>query len=64
MKDFLGLAATDLGLGDMLGKQRDDQTDEEARKKRMGMSLMNPNMNFGMTGIASVDLGMQGAGRR
>ena len=59
-------AATDLGfgLGDMLRGQQMDQVDEEERKRRLGLSGggMDP-MNFGMTGVASADLGFASARR-
>lgn len=62
-------AMTDLGfgLGNMLGQQLKDNTDEEERKRRMGLSTTGiGQLNFGMTGVASADLGMgvAGAGRR
>lgn len=61
-------AASDLGLGfglgDMLGQQQRDQTEDELRKRRLGLSGMGGGgLNFGMTGVAAADLGMPGAGR-
>lgn len=56
-------AAFDLGLGDMLSQQRQDETDEERRKRRLGMLPdQNNPYNFGRTGIASIDLALPGAG--
>jgi len=55
----LGLttAATDLGLGDMLGQQTQDETDEQ-RKKRLAA------MQQGTGGGAAMDLlGGMGSGR-
>lgn len=58
-------ALGDLGLGDMLNTQRDDMTEEEKRKRRLGMAT-GGGLDYGRTGIASIDLGMgmAGAGRR
>jgi hypothetical protein len=51
-----------------LAQQRDDMSDEEKRRRRLGMSQggQDPLGNFGATGVASVDLGMgmPGVGRR
>ena len=65
----LGVAADlGFGLGDMLNQQQKDLTDEELRKRRMGLSSMGTNpLNFGMTGmtgVAAADLGMLGGNRR
>lgn len=50
-------AATDLGLGDMLGQQTQDET-EDARKKRLAA------MQQGIGGGAAMDLlGGMGGGR-
>lgn len=61
----LGGALSDLGLGDMLQSQRQDETEDEKRKRKMGLSVLNQNplSNFGMTGVAAIDLGMSGAKR-
>lgn len=61
----MGGALSDLGLGDMLSAQQKDQTEEELRKRKLGMSALgNDPLKFGMTGVASADLlGMSGAGR-
>lgn len=64
-------ASFDLGLGGMLDLQQQDQTEEERRKKKLGMSDRQKQAgmyDFGATGIASLDLmpglmGMAG-GRR
>ncbi len=39
-KNLTGMAAMDLGLGNQLPQQVADQTEEEKRKKRLGMSAM------------------------
>jgi hypothetical protein len=64
MNAGLSLAATDLGLGNMLSEQRDNQTDEEKRRRHLGLSVLGGGLNYGQTGIASMDLGMSGAGGR
>lgn len=51
-------AATDLGLGTLLDFQRKDETDEQRRKRQLGLSALNSPLNFGRTGVASADLGM------
>lgn len=59
MAGLTAMSDLGLGLGDMLSDQRDAQTEEEQRKKRLGLSTMGGNpLNFGMTGVASADLGM------
>lgn len=63
MQNFAS-AATDLGLGGLLGEQTDDMTEEEKRKKRAGLSLVDNPMNFGRTGVAAADLGLPGGIRR
>lgn len=35
-----GVAATDLGLGNSLGQQVKDETDEEKKKKKLGLSAL------------------------
>jgi len=58
-------AAFDLGLGDMLSQQQQDETDDERKKRLRGMSdrqTMGGLFDFGRTGIASIDLAMPGAG--
>lgn len=58
-------AVSDLGMGNMLAQQRDDETEDEKRKRRFGLSQMgDTGMDFGRTGIASIDLGMPRVGRR
>lgn len=56
-------ASTDLNLGNMLDMQRRDETDEQRKKRQLGLSGLNSPLNFGRTGIASVDLGYLGGGR-
>ena len=62
-----GAASTDLGLGDMLGQQVKDETDEERKKRMQQMqqrSLMGPAASmlypngFGGTGMG---VGLGGA---
>lgn len=40
MNGLPGFAATDLGLGGALNQQVDDETEEEKRKKRLGLSAL------------------------
>lgn len=59
-------AATDLGLGSNLADQVTDETEEEKRKRRLGMSqspAVQSLFGYGMTGIAPAQLGMGGARR-
>lgn len=54
-------ATIDLGLGSMLDTQRQDDTEEERRKRRLGLSTLSGNpLGQGRTGIASLDLGVAG----
>lgn len=56
-------AAFDLGLGDMLNQQRDDMTEEERKKRKLGASDTQSGLfDFGRTGVASIDLALPGAG--
>lgn len=59
-------AATDLGLGSNLSQQVQDETEEEKRKKRLGLDQSNAVSSlfgYGRTGIAATQLGLTGAGR-
>lgn len=57
-------ASLDLGLGEMLSQQVKDSMSEEERKRRMGISLgISPNLDFGKTGVGSINMGL-GVGRR
>ena len=65
-----GLSASgDLGLGDNLANQVADETEEERRRRRMGLSqsdAVSALFGYGRTGIApiaSMQLGLRGAGR-
>ncbi len=56
----LGSASSDLGLGGMLDRQTLDETEEEKRKKRLGLSSMAANspaaqqlFGFGKTGAGN-----------
>ena len=52
-------AASDLGLGTMLGDQTKDMTEEERRRRRLGLSPLGAGASpavqslFGLTGVAS-----------
>lgn len=49
-----GFAAVDLGLGDVLRHQVADETEEEKRKRQMGMSpLQMPASQFLLGGIGA-----------
>lgn len=49
-----GLAATDLGFGDLLKGQVKDETDEEKRRRQMGMSpLQMPAAQMLLGGMGS-----------
>lgn len=57
----MSTAATDLGLGGSLSQQVKDDTDEEKRKRRLGLSaLQSPAASmllgnpYGMTGVGKV----------
>jgi hypothetical protein len=59
-------AATDLGLGSSLSDQVKDETEEEKRRKRLGLDSPAVQSLFGMSppGLAAGALGMgKGAGR-
>lgn len=57
-------ASTDLNLGNLLDMQRRDENDEERKKRQAGLSAsLNSPMNFGKTGVASLDLGFPVGGR-
>lgn len=56
----LSLSATDLGLGDMLGQQQQDETDE-ARKKRLLMQRQQA-LNPGVTGLLGNNAALGGFG--
>lgn len=54
-------AATDLGLGNSLSQQVQDETDEEKRRKALGLSVMQSPAaqmllggGFGQTGVGQV----------
>lgn len=53
-------ASADMGLGSNLQQQVQDQTEEEKRKKRLGMSALQGSaaqmLGFGMTGVQSVKM--------
>lgn len=60
---FMGGAAGDLGLGSALSQQVKDETDEEKKRRQMGLSALQQGSaaqmllgNYGMTGIAPVKL--------
>jgi hypothetical protein len=55
-------ASTDLQLGNLLDEQRRQETEEE-RKKRISLGLGGSKLDFGRTGVASMDLGLVGGGR-
>lgn len=55
-------ASTDLGLGNLLDMQRREETEEE-RKKRLSLGLGTGKLDFGKTGVASLDLGFIGGSR-
>lgn len=59
-------AATDLGLGAGLADQVKDETEEEKRKRKLGLAqspAVKSLFGFGATGIAPVQLGLKGAGK-
>lgn len=56
-------ASTDLNLGNLLDMQRRDETEEERKKRQLGLSTLNNPLNFGRTGVASLDLGIPGGVR-
>lgn len=53
-------AETDLGLGSNLSQQVEDDTDEEKKKRQMGLSSLQNGaaqaLGFGMTGVAAMKL--------
>ena len=53
-------AVTDLGLGSSLSQQVDDDTEEEKRKKRLGLGALQNGaaqaLGFGMTGVQAVKM--------
>ena len=53
-------AASDLGLGSNLSQQVQDETEEEKRKRKLGMSLLQggaaQTLGFGLTGVAPVKM--------
>lgn len=53
-------ASSDLGLGSNLSQQVQDETEEEKRKKRLGMSVLQGSaaqtLGFGMTGVQPVKM--------
>lgn len=58
-------AVSDLGLGSMLGQQTTDETEEEKRKKRLGLMTSGSGslaaqqlFGFGQAGVASVGGGV------
>lgn len=57
----LAAASGDLGFGSTLSQQVQDETEEEKRKKRLGLSVMQGGAaqmllgsGFGMTGVGKV----------
>jgi hypothetical protein len=61
------MAPLDLGLGSDLANQvKDDE--EERRKKRLGQTQTSPAVQqlfgYGMAGVAPMQLGLAGVGRR
>lgn len=64
----MGMAATDLGLGTSLAGQVDDLTEEEKRRRRMGLAqspAVQALFGYGRAGVApaaaSSQLGLGGA---
>lgn len=56
-----GAASADLGLGSNLSDQVTDETDEEKRKKRLGLAAspaVASLFGYGQTGIAPMQLGL------
>jgi len=59
-------AATDLGLGSNLSDQVDQETEDEKRRKRLGLAqspAVQSLFGYGQTGVAAMQLGLKGAGR-
>lgn len=57
---------SDLGLGSNLANQTADETEEEKRKKKLGLAQSDAVTNlfgYGQTGIAPLNLGLKGAAR-
>lgn len=60
--NMMGSASLDLGLGSALSQQVKDETDEEKKRRQMGMSQQQGPASqmllggFGMTGVAPVKL--------
>lgn len=59
-------AGTDLGLGSSLADQVTDETDEEKKRKKLGLAqspAVQSLFGYGQTGVASAQLGLGSAGR-
>jgi len=61
MQGMTGMASADLGLGNTLASQVADETEEEKRKRRLGLSPMQSEAasmllggSYGMTGVGKV----------
>jgi len=52
-------AASDLGLGSMLGNQQQDETEEEKRKRKLGMSPLTQNSLAVQTLFGAGNTGMR-----
>lgn len=57
-------AAADLGLGGMLGQQTQDETEEEKRRRKLGLTPITASpaaqqlFGFGQTGVGAVGGGI------
>lgn len=60
MNSLTGTASTDLGLGSSLSQQVKDDTEDEERRRKLGLSPLQNGaaqaLGFGMTGVAPVKL--------
>lgn len=56
------MAAMDLGLGSDLAQQEKDMTEEEKRKRRLGMSMMQSPAAQMLLGPVGPPQGMRGRG--
>jgi hypothetical protein len=67
LDSLLGTTAKDLGLGQNLSDQVAGETDEEKKRKKLGLAqspAVQSLFGYGQTGIAPMSLGLgKGAGR-